>query len=66
MVGSRSSLTSFQDILIRREGGRIGKERLSRDPKQLFKNQLTVYDMIIIIMILVCDSITIIIMLKIS
>jgi hypothetical protein len=39
---------------------------LSREPKQLFKNQLAVYDMIIIIMILAYDSITIIAMLKIS
>lgn len=62
MLGSSSPLTIFQDISIR-----IGKEvKLSRDPKQLFKNQLTVYDMIIIIMILVCDNITIITMLKIS
>ena len=57
MVDPRPSLTLFWKIPQRKQGGRTkAKEGLSRRPKQLFKNQLTVYDVIIIIMILVYDS----------
>ena len=44
MVDSRSFLTLFQKISIEREGGRTGgKEGWSREPQQLFKNQLSLW-----------------------